>query len=290
MKTLLIGKVEKSAHKKLKDHTDLLQITTEEFIAQASFPEIKAVVLRTYTQLKEQELTKLPNLTYVISCSVGINNLDLTILKEKGIELIHCPGTNANSVAEHTVYLMLSLLREDTQKPFAEMKGKTVGIVGLGYIGKLVARKLKGFDANVIAFDVIKQTPEVLEELQVTMKDFDGVLQESDIVTIHVPLNKHTQNLLNSQGFEKMKQGSFFINTSRAEVINEEDLISKINEGKFRGVGLDVCSKEFLSKVQHKNILVTDHVAAQGEESFKNMCNQPVDCFLEKIKGPHSLP
>jgi hydroxypyruvate reductase len=284
MKTLLIGEIENSAHKKLKEHTYLRQITNEEFAATTIFPEVEVVVLRTYTQLKEEEIEKMPKLKFVVSCSVGTNNLDILQLQEKGIELIHCPGTNANSVAEHTLYLILSLLREDSKRPFAELKGKTVGIVGFGYIGKLVAQKLKGFDAKLIAFDVIEQEPKILQELQVTMKDFDSVLRTADILTIHVPLNTHTHNLINATGFERMKQDAFFINTSREEVINEPDFIDEINEGKFRGIGLDVCSKDFMQKVDcGKNILVTNHVAAQGEESFKEMCNAPIDKLLAKI-------
>ena len=265
MKTLLVGDIDTYAHNLLEAKTQLTKITNEEFTSTTSFPEFQAIVLRTYTTLKKEDLDKLPLLKFVVSCSVGINNLDVEELKLRNIELVHCPGTNANSVAEHTLYLLLSTLREDTKKPYAELKGKTMGIIGLGYIGKLVAQKLLGFDLKVIAFDVIKQDQAVLEKLNVTMEDFETVF------TIHVPLNKHTANLVNKSAFEKMKQGSFFINTSREEVINEGDLITFFNQGKFRGIDLDVCSAEFTSKINKGNVIVTDHVAAQGEDSFKNM-------------------
>jgi phosphoglycerate dehydrogenase-like enzyme len=283
MKTLLVGDIDTYAHNLLEAKTQLTKITNEEFTSTTSFPEFQAIVLRTYTTLKKEDLDKLPLLKFVVSCSVGINNLDVEELKLRNIELVHCPGTNANSVAEHTLYLLLSTLREDTKKPYAELKGKTMGIIGLGYIGKLVAQKLLGFDLKVIAFDVIKQDQAVLEKLNVTMEDFETVFKESDIVTIHVPLNKHTANLVNKSAFEKMKQGSFFINTSREEVINEGDLITFFNQGKFRGIALDVCSAEFTSKINKGNVIVTDHVAAQGEDSFKNMCQSPIDEFLKRI-------
>ncbi len=283
MKTLLIGKIDAHALQLLESKTELQQISNEEFIATASFQDIQAVVLRTYTTLTSQELDKLPNLKYVVSCSVGLNNLDMQELKSRNIELIFCPGTNANSVAEHTLYLMLSLLREDVKMPFAELKGKTIGIIGLGYIGKLVAQKLLGFDVKVIAFDVIEQDQETLEKLNVTMKEFSEVFSASDIVTIHVPLNKHTQNLVNKTSFETMKQGSFFINTSRAEVINEEDLNNYVLSRKCRGIALDVCSKELKEKLDEGHVIITDHIAAQGEDSFKNMCKSPVEEFLKRI-------
>jgi len=282
MKTLLIGEIHGDAKSLLEQNTDLTTITGEDFIHQESFPETEAVVLRTFTTFKENEINKFPNLKYVVSCSVGINNLDLEKLKEKNIQLVHCPGTNANSVAEHTLYFMLTLLRQDSKKPFAELKGKTVGIVGLGAIGKIVARKLLGFEAKVIAFDVIEQDLEVLKELQVEMKSMDEVLSNSDIITVHVPLNKYTGNLVNAECFNKMKENSFFINTSRAEIIEESALIE--NQNKFRGIALDVCSEELSGKLNHGNLLITDHCAAQGEDSFRKMCVKPVEEFLEKIK------
>ncbi len=274
MKTLLIGTLQKDVEALLSEKTELTKTNNEEF-SQGTFPEIEAVVLRTYTELKKEQLNKLPKLKYVVSCSVGINNLDLEELKLRNIELIHCPGTNANSVAEHTLYMILSLLRR--KKPFAELKGKTVGIVGLGHIGKLVAKKLKGFEAKVIAFDVIEQDPEILKELQVEMKSFYEVLSTSELVTIHVPLNKHTTHLINKEAFAKMKDNIFFVNTSRAEVIDEEGLLE--NYQRFRGVALDVYS----DNLQLEGALLTEHVAAQGEDSFKRMCLEPVEILLDKL-------
>ena len=282
MKTLLIGEIHEDARQLLEQNTELTTITNEEFAQQGSFPETEVVVLRTFTTFKENEINKFPNLKYVVSCSVGFNNLDLDKLKEKSVQLVHCPATNANSVAEHTLYFMLALLRQDSKKLFAELKGKTVGIVGLGAIGKIVARKLLGFETKVIAFDVIEQDPEVLQELQVEMKTMDEVLSEADVITIHVPLNKHTEHLISAEKFSKMKDDSFFINTSRAGVIEEEALIE--NQSKFRGVALDVCSGDLSGKLNHKNLIVTDHCAAKGEDSFRDQCVKPVNEFLEKVK------
>ena len=275
MKTLLIGPIHEEAHQLLKQHTELTEVSVEDF-PNNQFPEIEAVVLRTYTELKD--LSNLPNLKYVVSCSVGVNNLDLDLLKQKNIELIHCPGTNSNSVAEHTLHLILSLLRRKI--PFPELKGKTVGIVGFGHIGKIVAKKLKGFECNIIAFDVIEQDPEVLKELNTTIKSMEEVAKESDIITIHVPLNKYTHHLINEEFFGNMKPNSFFINTSREEIIDEDALIK--HKDKFRDIGLDVFSEN--QKTHLAGALLTYHVAAQGEESFKRMCLEPVEKFLQLSK------
>ncbi len=282
MKTLLIGEIHPEAHELLKSKTDLQQINNEHFCSAfptEQFKEVEALILRTFTPCRKHELNYMPNLKYIVSCSVGTNNLDLEEMKQKNIELIHVPGTNANSVAEHTLYLIMSVLREDAKKPVAELKNKTVGIIGFGAIGKIVAKKLAGTECKIIAFDVIEQKPEVLAELKTTIKTFDEVVSEADVLTIHVPLNKHTEGLINLETFSKMKQNSFFINTSREEVIDEQALLQQ--QDKFRGIGLDVYSDK-LKKSLQGNIVLTDHIAAQGEESFRQQCLQPVEKFLEK--------
>ncbi len=279
MKTLLIGEIHLDAEKLLQEGTDLQHMSNEQFCAVADFPEVEALVLRTFTHCKKNELDFFPQLKYIVICSVGVNNLDLEEMEKRGITLIHVPGTNANSVAEHTLYLLFSLLREDVKKPFAELEGKTIGIIGLGHIGKLVARKMKGFGCKVIAFDVIEQDEGVLRELQVEMKSFEEVLG-SDVVTVHVPLNKHTKHLINEDAFSKMREGAFFINTSREEVIDEDALVKL--QSKFRGIGLDVYSEKL--KQLEGNVVLTDHVAAQGEESFRQQCVKPVEKFLESMQ------
>ncbi len=284
MNTLLIGEIHPDAKLLLEQNTTLTKITNDHFLQTSSFPEIEAVILRTFTPLKAVELQKLPKLKYVVICSVGTDNLDLELLKQKNIHLVHCPGTNANSVAEHTLYLILSLLREDSKKPYAELKGKTVGVLGFGAIGKLVAKKLQGFDANVLAFDVIPQDPEIVKQLHTTMVDQETLLKQAEIITVHVPLNKYTEKMVNKNCFTLIRKNSFFINTSRAEVIDEQALINEWKNGKFRGVGVDVCSPQFASQMGKGNLIITDHCAAQGEDSFREQCLKPVEEFVKKIK------
>jgi len=285
MKTILVGQIHPDAHALLTKSTSLTQFTQEQFDTIHSL-DIEAIALRTFTQLQKKQLDLLPSLKYVISCSVGIDNIDLEELKRRNITLIHCAGTNANSVAEHSLYLLYSILREDPKRPYAELKDKTVGLVGFGYIGKLVAKKLKGCECNVIAFDVIEQEPAVLKDLSVTMKSFEDVLSQSDIISIHVPYNKHTEKLINEKAFSLIQQNTFFINTSRAEVIDEEAFLHHATQ--FRGIGLDVYSdilKEKLTIGACKNVILTPHVAAQGEDSFREQCLKPVEEFVKKIQS-----
>ena len=273
MKTLLIGEIEKEAQKLLKQHTELIAVSS----LKQEYHEVEAVILRTYTKLGKEELALLPNLKCVVSCSVGIDNLNLSELKNRNIELIHCPGSNANSVAEHALYLILALLRNN--KPIKELKNKTVGIIGLGAIGKLVAEKLQGFDVKIIAFDVIEQDSKFLQRLNVKMQPMSTVLQNSDIITVHVPLNPHTHSLMGKEQFKLMNENVFFINTSRAEIVDESALMEK----RLAGIALDVFSEKMREHLKG-NVILTEHVAAQGEDSFKKMCMDPVKKFLEKIK------
>lgn len=285
MKTLLIGQIHADAHALLAANTNL------QTLSQAQFDQIKpldvhAIVLRTFTPLQKKQLDLLAHLQYVISCSVGTDNIDLEELQRRNITLIHCPGTNANSVAEHALYLLYSVLREDPNQPYAELKNKTVGLLGFGYIGKLVAQKLRGCDCNIIAFDVIEQDQKVLRDLHVTMKSFEDVLSQSDIISIHVPYNKHTEKLISNKAFELIKPKSFFINTSRAEVIDEDAFLHHAT--KFRGIGLDVYSDHLKDKLLQsacKNLIFTPHVAAQGEDSFREQCMKPIEEFIKKIKS-----
>jgi len=280
MKTLLVGEIHPVAEELLERNRDLRKISNQEFQESSQFPDVKTIVIRTHTKLDQKNLNKLPHLKEIISCSVGIDNIDLNELQRRKIELIHCPGSNANSVAEHTLYLIFNLLKN--HRPIIELKNKTVGIIGLGYIGKLVAEKLKGFAVKIIAFDVVEQDQAFLEEQGIKMKSFDEVVQEADIITVHVPLNKHTENLINQDVFTKMKDNSFFINTSREEIINERDLIK--NKEKFKGIALDVCSEKLKENLIHPNLVITNHMAALGEDSFQQMCLNPIKKYLAGLK------
>jgi lactate dehydrogenase-like 2-hydroxyacid dehydrogenase len=271
MKVLQLDKLHDEAQELLDNNFDVVGIE-DTFNSN----EIEAVVLRTFSSFKRERMDKYSNLKYVIQCSVGVDNLDLDEIARRGIKLMHVPGTNSNSVAEHTMFLMLSLFR--SKAPFFELKGKTVGIVGFGQIGKIVARKLLGFECKVIAFDVIEQDVAILKELGVEMCDMSCVLEKSDVVSVHVPLNKYTHNLIGAKEFALMKKESFFINTSRSEIVEEDALLDSLDQ--FRGVGLDVDSDKLKNK---EKVINTMHVAAQGEDSFRLQCAKPIEKFLKDI-------
>jgi len=282
MKTLIIGEIDNEARELLAKKTNVRQMSNDAFIKSDRL-DCEALVIRTFTRIGEKEICKMPDLKYIVSCSVGLDNIDIDELKRRNIELIFCQGTNANSVAEHTIYLILKLIREDVKKPFFELKDKTIGLIGFGNIGKIVAEKLTGFGVKIIASDVIKQEKEVLERLKVKMLDIEDIAKNSDIVSIHVPFNKYTDKLINEKIFSEMKESCFLVNTSRAEVIDEKALIKFSKIKKFRGIALDVYSEKLKKELNFGNIILTNHLAAQGEDSFKKMCLEPIQKFISQV-------
>ncbi len=285
MKTLVIGQIHPEALALLKNRVSVISMSQAEFDVVDTM-DCEVVVFRTFNPMHKTQLDKMPRLKYAILCSVGMDNLDAFEMKRRGIELIVVPGTNANSVAEHVLYLLFALLRQDPKRPFAELRGKTVGICGFGAVGKLVARKLKEFECRVVAYDVVVQDPAVVLELGVTMVSFEEIFSQCDIVSLHVPFMKETQGLVGEKAFSLMKSGSFLINTSRAEIVDEHALLSSLH--RFRGVGLDVYSEVLAVGLKNgsavlSHVILTPHVAAQGEDSFRAQCVRPVEEFLKKI-------
>ncbi|MBI2573667.1 hypothetical protein HYV86_07415 [Candidatus Woesearchaeota archaeon] len=284
---LVVGDIHKDALTLLGKQGNITTITNDLYLSTKSFPSTNVLVIRTFSPLQPKDVAKFPQLKYVISCSVGLDNIDIAELTKHKVTLINCLGTNANSVAEHALYLIFALLRQDSQRPFAELKGKTVGLVGFGAIGKILARKLKGCEVNVVAYDVVPQDVTLLQELNVAMVSLPTLLAKSDIFSIHVPLLEHTRNLCNKEFFSQIKEHAFFINTSRAEVVDETALLWAIKEKKLRGVGLDVFSEDLRKKLTG-NIVLTNHVAAQGEDSFREQCVKPVEEFVKVLGRAHN--
>ena len=282
LEILVVGDIHKDALSLLQKQGNVTTITNDQYFATKSFPTTQVLVIRTFSPLQPKDVAKFSQLKYVLSCSVGLDNIDIAELTKHKITLVNCLGTNANSVAEHAFYLLFALLRQDPQRPFAELKNKTIGLIGFGAIGKILARKLKGCEVNVVAYDVVAQDVTLLRELNVAMVSLPTLLNKSDIISIHVPLLEHTRKFCNKELFSQMKEHAFFINTSRAEVVDEQALLWAVKEKKLRGVGLDVYSPD-LPKRLTGNILLTNHVAAQGEDSFREQCVKPVEEWIKKM-------
>ena len=217
---------------------------------------------------------------------VGVDNVDLPAAREKGIVITNTPGANSVSVAELALGLMLALARQIPEAVQAvhqgkwprsaglSLEGKTIGILGLGAIGKQLARRLAGFDCRVLAFDPCADAA-FARDNHVELLTMDAAIEQSDFISLHLPLSAETRCLVNDDFLNKMKKESFLVNTSRGEVIDEDALLRALQTGHLKGVALDAFTVEppdpknpLLALPQ---VIVTPHLGAQTDGATSNM-------------------
>jgi D-3-phosphoglycerate dehydrogenase len=251
-----------------------------------------ALIVRTYTRVDENLLQGASKLRYVVRCGVGVENIDMDACESRNVKVINAPGSNADSVAEHTVLMILASMRNLTNShnhvvgggwdrhTFVgnELKGKTVGLLGFGAIGRGVAKRLHGFDVNILAYDVVMDGNKA-QELGVKPVELDELLKESHIISVHVPLLDSTRHMVDEGFINRMRTGSVIINTSRGAIVDEAALISGLRSGKLSFAGLDVFENEPLvdsELLRMDNVILTPHIAGVTHESFDRMCSEPV--------------
>ena len=244
-----------------------------------------ALIVRNQTQVTGELISKANQLRVIGRAGAGLDNIDTEAASKQGIVVTYAPNENSISVAELAIGLMLSLARmipaavQDTRQGNwnrqafvgGELLDKTLGIVGLGRIGRLTAARAKAFGMQLLAFDEFIDPPsaEILE-LGVELCSFEQLLASSDVVTIHVPLTDQTRGMMNSAAFNQMKASSVLVNTSRGEVVNETDLVEALTSKKIAGAALDVREVEPpgdspLSSMD--NVVLTPHIAAFTKEA-----------------------
>lgn len=231
---------------------------------------------------------------------VGVDNVDLPAAWEKGITVTNTPGANAVSVAELTIGMMLALARNMPEVCAATRRGewprfngltlqdKCVGLLGLGSVGKQVARRLGGFDCRILAYDPY---PDVAFARQhaVDLLPMDDVLAKADFLTLHLPLLPETNHLVNAHFLASMKRGAFLINTSRGELMDEPALVEALKSGQVRGAALDVFTKEppgaenpLLGLPQ---VIVTPHSGAHTDGATQRMGRMALEDCLAVLQG-----
>lgn len=272
-------------------------VTTPDFGERDS----EVLVATTFTKVDKDMLTRLPNLKFVQIASTGYDNVDTGALKERGIHLANIPTANKESVAEHVITLALAQLKNlmyfhneivKGNWPFLtnsmELMGKTFGIIGMGAIGKKLAERLLFFGTNTIYFDPVKLTSDEEELLGVTYSDFDELLEKSDVVSIHVPLNEQTEGMMSENSFGKMKDGAIFINTSRGEAVNEDSLVRAVKSKGIKAC-IDVYSSEppdsssELFKLD--GVIFSPHIAGVTVESQQRFITETVSNVLKYVQG-----
>jgi D-3-phosphoglycerate dehydrogenase len=242
-----------------------------------------ALLVRSATKVTADVIEAAERLKVIGRAGVGVDNIDLDAATKRGIVVVNAPEASSITVAEHTMGLMLSLARKI---PFAdsslktnkwekkkflgvELRGKTLGIIGLGRIGSRVAKKARAFEMEVIAYDPYI-SEKLAKELGVELVGFEELLRRSDFITIHVPLTEKTRGLIGKKEIEKMKDGAYIINCARGGIVDEKALYDGLKSGKLGGAALDVFEKEPpignpLLKLD--NIIVTPHLGASTEEA-----------------------
>ena len=249
-----------------------------------------AIITRSGTQVDQPLLEHAKNLKIIARAGVGIDNVDVEAASNKGIIVVNAPFGNVNSAAEHTMAILLSFCRNVTianaslkagewkRAPFTgyELKGKTVGIIGLGKVGGRVALRCKAFEAEVLACDPYIAEKRA-EDFGVKLVSLEEIVRFSDIITVHTPLNDETRDLLNAGHFPGMKDGVIIVNCARGGIINEEAMLAALESGKVNGAAFDVWSQEpprtetLIKLIGHPRMVVTPHLGANTFEAQKNV-------------------
>jgi D-3-phosphoglycerate dehydrogenase len=250
----------------------------------AALGEAHALIVRSETQVTDELLANAPHLVVVARAGIGVDNIDVDAATRRGIAVLNAPGANTVSAAEHAVALLLALQRRIPgavhsmreggwdRKAFAgsELRGKTIGIVGLGRIGQHVAGLARAFGMTVIAHDPFLPE-ERARELNISLSPLHELLAASDVVTLHLPLTEETQDLIDRERIARMKRGAVLINTARGGLVNEQALIDALESGAIGGAALDVFEPEPLPAEsplrRTKGLILTPHLAASTTEA-----------------------
>jgi len=257
----------------------LLKQTEDQIVAIAA--DYHAMVVRSETKITKRILDAAKKLRVVGRAGVGIDNIDVTAATKNGVIVLNTPDGNTISACEHTLAMILSLVRNIPQadqslrqhqwdrKKYTgiELKGKKIGIFGFGKIGSEIAIRCKAFGMDVLVFDPFV-TPERADRFNVTLSDKETIFKEADIITVHMPLTDETRNMIGKDQFAIMKPTARVINVARGGIINEADLYDAIKNGVIAGAAIDVWTKEPMTDnplFDLPQIVVTPHLGASTQ-------------------------
>lgn len=288
----------------------------EDTVKLAADAEIISIFI--YSTVDKQMLDEMPNLRMIATRSTGFDHIDLAECERRGITVSNVPYYGENTVAEHAFGLILSLSRKiykaytrTSRLDFSleglrgiDLKDKTIGVIGAGRIGLHVVRIAKGFGMNVLVYDV-RQEQLLAEVLGFSYVGFDDLLERSDVISLHAPLNKATHHMINSENIVKIKRGAILVNTARGSLIETEALITALNQGILSGAGLDVFEGEEAVKedtallaqklpgeqlreillsyalLHRDNVVITPHIGFYSDEALRRI----EETTVENIQG-----
>ncbi len=256
---------------------------------KAIIPDYDGLVIRSATKVREDIIEAATKLKVVGRAGIGLDNVDIPAASEKGVVVMNAPDGNATTAAEHAISMMMALSRNIPQatasmkagkwekKSFMgrEVTGKTLGIVGIGRIGSIVASRAQGLKMKVIAYDPF-MPDELVKKLGVERMDLLELAERADYISVHTPLTKDTHHILSTDFFAAMKEGAMFIDCARGGVLDEEALYAALKEGRIAGAALDVFEKEPTTLEDTPllgldNFICTPHLGASTAEAQENV-------------------
>ena len=260
------------------------KLTPDELIDIAQ--DAEAIVVRSRTRLTGDILQVLPRLRVIGRAGAGLDNIDVSTARARGIQVVNAPDANTLAVAEHTMGLILSLARHipsadasmkagrwDKKKLMGvSLTGKTLGLIGFGRIGREVARRAAAFGMRIIV-NQPRLTPELALSAGAVPHDLYDLLSEADFVSVHVPMRPQNIDLIDAPELVRMKSSAYMINTARGGIVNEQALLDALNNGVIAGAAIDVFAKEptpNIPLVSHPKIVATPHIAASTAEAQRS--------------------
>ncbi|MDG6989087.1 MAG: hydroxyacid dehydrogenase [Nitrososphaerota archaeon] len=274
-------------------------ITRDELLTVAG--EYDALIVRSRTKVDREVLDRAGRLKLVARPGTGLDNVDVSYAKEKGVTVVNSPESLVEAVAEHVVLLMLALSRKLVEADVStksgkweknalvgrEMKGRTLGIVGFGRIGRRIAEIGRTLGMSVLVYDVIPISPDLLSPVGARAVSLDELFSSSDYITLHVPMTPETVGMVGAARLARMKRGSVVVNTSRGGVIDEAALSKALAAGKIGGAALDVFEAEPPTGdiLKAPNTILTPHIGGQTEEAQTNaivVVGEKVRAFFSK--------
>jgi D-3-phosphoglycerate dehydrogenase len=268
---------------------------------KACIGDYDALVIRSDTKVTADVLSAAKKLKVVGRAGVGLDNVDIPAATRAGVIVMNTPDGNTIAAAEHTLALMLSMARNIPQAHMSlkekkwerakfmgvEMLGKTLGVIGLGRIGGEVAARARAFGMDILAYDPFC-TPDRAAQLEATLTDVPTLLKKADIITVHVPKNKETTNMIGAKELATCKKGARFINVARGGIINEADLAEAIKSGQVAGAAIDVFTEEPPTGnplLDLPQVVVTPHLGASTEEAQVNVAAVVAKQIVDVLHG-----
>jgi len=276
------------------------KITREQTLAKIK--DYVGIAVRTKFRIDSEIFAAATNLKFVARAGAGLDNIDDKIAFERNIALINAPEGNCDAVGEHATGLLLSLMNNFRRADLEirngiwdregnrgyELKGKKVGIIGYGFMGQSFAKKLAGFEVDVMAYDKYKTGFSDAFAREVSMEE---IVKHSDVLSLHIPLTAETRQMVDDEYFFHFKKPIFFINTARGEIVNTKAVLNAIDSGKILGAGLDVLQTEkfpalgeqpwYEALKENDKVILTPHVGGWTFDSYRKIS----EVLAEKLKG-----